>query len=514
MQIDLKDNQAIISHSGERFIFDLKDAFQSPHRSISRNPFREINLWFQSLPEGRQKAIFDIYKAFRNELTTNSNIEYHMERMGQLAEALYKYVNEQDVRKFVESNNLISIPREGFETEHNPNDPYPEKTYVAREYYELMLYILYIRPLFPVTSEFMTKLTTVYGKDYKEHYARLSLISNTWLAEAPQLERLTAYIEASVAPKKEQISNIVFNAMSKEDFSSWVVSKVICRRLMTGELHILPGVPNQIASIWSFIDNSVRQTPKITSVGDVVLKNPVSEGADDHKSVADDNRVRQNTTIGYLVRHEEYFADIGKVVHQIDPTVPFELISGAAERPLSYGIDCLSRWHTVFSQYVVADKVSVRILEALSKPVHISAAEVARICLWHWGHHELSLLISAEEKPLAVEESGEVVIGAPINNRADADDVYIERINQIYKLEDNTRRGKPRNHRVYTDLKDLALLIPNRLWDVRPIKGVELPAYVDSSMKMKTPTEITNLVVKFAVELAEKRLLEMDKVEI
>lgn len=509
MQIELKDNQAIVQHNGEKFIFDLRDAFQSPHRSISRNPFREINLWFASLPEAKQKAIFDIYKAYRKELTTNSNIEYHMERMSQLSEALYQFIRADEIKKFVEANNLLSIPKEGFETEHNPNDPYPEKTYIAREYYELMLYIIYLRPLFPVTSEFMTKLTITYGKDYKEHYARICLISNTWLADAPQLARLTAYIEASVAPKKDQIANIVFNAMSKEDFSSWVVSKVICRRLMTGELHILPGVPNQIASIWSFIDNSVRQTPKITSIGDVVLKNPVSEGADEHKSVADENRVRQNTTIGYLVRHEEYFSDIGRVVKQIDPTIPAELIAGAAEFPLTYGIGCISRWHTVISQFVVADKVSVRILEALSKPVHIAAAEVARICLWHWGHQELSLLISAEEEPLAIQNSGELVIGAPINNRSDADDHYIERINAIYKLEDNNRRGKPKNHRVYTDLKDLALMIPNRLWNVRPIKGVELPAYVDSSMKMKTPNNITNLVVKLAVELAEKRMNEI-----
>ena len=510
MQIELKDNQAVVTHGTSRLMFDLRDAFQSPHRSISRNPFREINLWLASLAEGRQKAIFDIYETFRNELTTNSNIEYHMDRMGQLAEALYKYVNYKDIKNFIERERLLTIPKEGFETAHNPTDPNPEKTYIDKEYYELMLYIICLRPLFPVISEFMTKLTKVYGKDYKEHYARISLITNTWLANAPQLERLTAYIEASVAPKKEQISNIVFNAMSKEDFSDWVVSKVICRRLMTGEVHIVPGVPNQIASIWSFIDNSVRQTPKIAGIGDVVLKNPLSESGDDHKSMADENRVRQNTTIGYLVRHEEYFSNVAKVVRQIDPTVSTELISGAAQNPLSYGINCLSRWHTVITQLIVADKVSVRIIEALAKPVHVSGAEIARILLWHWGYKELSLLMSAEEVPLDIRGDGDLIVGAPMNNRADADDYLIERINVIYRLDDGTRRGKPKNHQVYVDLKELAMLIPNRLWDVRPIKGVELPDCVDSTLKMKTPNDITNLVVKFAVDLAEKRFNELE----
>lgn len=509
MQIDLKDNQAIIRHGDSRLIFDLRDAFQSPHRSISRNPFREINLWLSSLAEGRQKAIFDIYESYRKELTTNSNIDYHMERMSQLTEALYKFINYKDIKNFVENEKLLTIPKEGFEIAHNPTDPNPEKTYIAKEYYELMLYIICLRPLFPVISEYMTKLTKVYGKDYKEHYARISLITSTWLNSAPQLERLTAYIEASVAPKKEQISNIVFNAMSKEDFSDWVVSKVICRRLMTGEIHIVPGVPNQIASIWSFIDNSVRQTPKVTGIGDVVLKNPLSESGDDHKSMADENRVRQNTTIGYLVRHEEYFSNIGNVVRQIDPTVPTELISGAAENPLTYGINCLSRWHTVITQLIVADKVSVRILEALAKPVHISGAEIARILLWHWGYHELSLLMSAEEVPLEIKEGEQLMVDAPMNNRSDADEYLIERINEIYKLEDGNRRVKPKNHRVYVDLKELAMLIPNRLWDVRPIKGVELPEYVDSTLKMRTPNEIVNLVVKFAVDLAEKRLNDL-----
>ena len=63
---------------------------------------------------------------------------------------------------------------------------------------------------------------------------------------------------------------------------------------------------------------------------------------------------------------------------------------------------------------------------------------------------------------------------------------------------------------MYVDLKELAMLIPNRLWDVRPIKGVELPDCVDSTLKMKTPNDITNLVVKFAVDLAEKRFNELE----
>lgn len=510
MQIVLKDNQAVVTHDGKRLIFDLKEAFQSPHRSISRNPFREINLWFLTLPTAKQKAIFDIYEVYRKELTTNSNIDFHVERMSQLTEALYKFIDYESIVSFIKRENLIPVPTEGFETEHNPSDPNPQKTYIAREYHELMLCIVAMRPLFPVTFEYMTKLTKVYGKDYKEHYARLSLITSTWLNELPQLERLTSYIEASVEPKKDQISNIVFNAMSKEDFSDWVVSKVICRRLMTGEVQILPGVPNQIASIWSFIDNSVRQTPKIASIGDVALKNPQSETGDDHKSVADENRVRQNTTIGYLVRHEHYFSDVGRVVLQIDPTVPASLIRGAKRRPLTYGVNCIARWHTVFSQLIIADKISVLILEALTKPVHISALEVSRILLWHWGYKELALLISAEDVPVEVKENIEIELGAPINNRAEADDYLIERINTIYRLDEVNRRGKPKNHKVYTDLKDLAHLIPNRLWDVRPIQGVELPDYVDSTMKMKTPNDITNLVVKFAVDLAEKRMLNMN----
>ena len=510
MKIDLKDNQAIVSHGKDRLIFDLRDIFQSQHRSISRTPFREINMWFETLPEARQLAIYKIYEAFRKELTTNSHTEFLMDRMGDLAEALYKYIDYNSIREFVEANRLITIPVEGFEKQHNPHDPNPEKTYIGTEYYELMIYILCMRPLFPVSSEFMVKLSKVYGKDYKEHYARIALITNTWLSQAPQLKRLTEYIEASVASKKDQISNIVFNAMSKEDFPEWVASKVICRRLMSGEIHIKPGVPNQIASIWSFIDNSVRQTPKIPSAGDVVLKSPLSESGDDHKSMADENRVRQNTTIGYLVRHETYFSNIGKVIHQIDPTVPVELLAGAAENPLTFGIDCISRWHTVLSQIVVADKVSVRILEALNKPVHISAAEIARVLLWHWGHKELSLLISSEDQPLNLSSDGELVIGAPVRVHGDADDELIERIAAIYQLDDSQRRIKPKSHPVYTDLKDLALLIPNRLWDVRPIKGVELPAYVDSSLKMKTPNAIINLLVKFAIELAEKRLKEME----
>jgi hypothetical protein len=211
MKIELKDNQAIVSHGKERLIFDLRDIFQSQHRSISRNPFREINMWFETLPENRQLAIFKIYETFRKELTTNSHAEFLMDRMGQLAEALYKYIDPVAIREFIEANRLITIPREGFETQHNPNDPNPEKTYIAIEYYNLMLYIVCLRPLFPVSSEFMVKLAKVYGKDYKEHYARISLITNTWLSQAPELKRLIEYIEATHSGKSS--FDIALNTM-------------------------------------------------------------------------------------------------------------------------------------------------------------------------------------------------------------------------------------------------------------------------------------------------------------
>ncbi len=500
-----KGDQAIVTHGKERLIFDLSEVTKNPHRSISRDPFRELNLWLDTLTEAKQAAIFDVYKSFREELTVNTYIEHLMERMGSLAEVLYKYIKHDEIREFIESNRLLTIPKEGFVSEHEVNDPSPEKTYTAPEYHELMIAIVCLRALYPVCPELMARLTKTYGKDHKEHFARISLITDTWLATSPQFKRLRAYIETSVSGKKDQISNIVFNAMSKEDFPEWAMSKIICRRLLSGEVRILPGVPNQIASIYSFIENSVRQTPKIPGAGEVVLKKPLGEGGDDHKSSADEIRVRQNTTVGYLVRHETYFQDVGKIVLQIDPTVPVELIEGAKRNPLSYGINALSRWHTVISQIIIADKVSVRILEALSKPVHLAAAEVARILLWHWGHKELSLLISAEDQPLVVERGEVLMLSASSRMIGDADDELIEKINQIYVLEE-TRRTKSKLHPVYLGMKELANLIQNRFWDVRPIDGVELPDYVDSSMKMRTPTDIVNLVVKFQLELAEKRL--------
>ncbi len=510
MKIELKDNQAIIEHGKNRLIFDLRDIFSSQHRSISRDPFREINLWFASIPEARQDSIYKIYETFRNELTMNSNTDFLMDRMGQLAEALYKFIDYDDIKTFIEANRLLTVPTSGFELVHNPLDPNPEKTYVAQEYHELMIYIVCLRPLFPIISEYTGKLTHVYGKDYKEHYARLSLVTDTWLSKAPQLRRLTDYIEVSVASRKDQISNIVFNAMSKEDFSDWVTSKVICRRLMSGEVRILTGVPNLIASIWSFIDNSVRQTPKIPSAGDVVLKTPLSESGDDHKSMADENRVRQNTTIAYLVRQETYCKDVKRAVQQIDPTVPDALIASALANPLTYGVGTLSRWHTVLSQIIIADKVSVRALEALTKPVHIAVAEISRILLWHWDHKELSLLISSEDQPLELNLDGELIFNAPMRTMADADDLLVEKLASIYKLDDGSRKLKPKTHPVYLDLKDLAGLIPSKLWDVKPPVMEELPTYVDSSLKMKTPNNVLNLIVKLVVELADKRLTETE----
>lgn len=510
MQINLKDTQAIVEHDGLRVLFDLKDAFQSPQKAISREPFIEINKWFASLAKPRQKAIFDIYVEFRKELTGNMNVEFLEERMTALSEALYQYVTFEPIKAFVEREQLLKIDNVGFIAKHQEDDPNPEKTYIASEYYDLTLFMLCLRPLFPISSELGERLSKVYGKDYKEHFSRIALLSNTWLMDAEPLNRLSDYVEATVEKRKDEIGNVVFNAMSREEFSSWAMSKVICRRLMSGEIHPVPGVPSQVSSIWGFIKNSVRQTPKIASVGDVAIKTPPSEGGEEVKSIMEENRVRHNTTIGFMVQNEHYLSDIGNVVRQIDPTVPHELITAAEESPLVFGVGCISRWHTVITQYLIADKVSLRILESLPKPSHVAGVEISRILLWHWGYHELALLMSSEEHPVEYEEDDTVVIGAPINHRTDADPALITRINEIYILE-NGKKTRPDRHPVYLTLRELCSLIPNRLWEVRPIKGEVLPESVDSLMRMKTPNDIIHQVVKLAVDLAEKRLTSGDE---
>lgn len=511
MRISLTENhQAIIEHNGERISFNLKDAYQSPHRSISSKPFTEINKWFNSLHHEKQTSIFNIYKEFRNELTKNSNLDNLIDNMGALSEALYTFIKYEDIKQFMISNNLIVYPKEGFLEEHLPNDPRPEKTYVASEYYDLMFFIVSLRPLFPVCTELMEKLSIRYGKDYKEYHAAITLVCDTWLFKLPQVERLISYIDVSLEGKKGEISNVVFNAMSKEDFNDWILYKIICRRLMTGELHLITGIQNQVASIYSFITNAIRQTPKTENLGNLVLKQPMSEdGADEQKSYADENRVRLNTTIGYIVRYEHFFKDIRKVCLLIDDTVPESLIKSALENRLTYGSATISRWQTVISQLILADVIHVKIMESLTKPSHVAALEIARILLWHWGHKELSLLISSEDVNSNVRYEQDSITMIPNRAREDADEYLIDKINRIYRIEDSSRKTRPKLHRVYTDLKELARTIPTKTWIVRPIPETEVPDYVDAGNQMTTPNDIINLVVKLAVELAEKRFNEI-----
>ena len=508
MYIELSDAQAIIRHEQEHLTFSLREAYQSPQKSISRDPFAEINGWFKTLHPDRQKAIFNIYKAFRHELTTVTNIEYLADRMGSLAEALYKFVAENDLNTYVKLNNIIDIPAKEFPLAHEPNDPYPERTYTDAEYRELMLIVIALRPLFPVTFEYMAKLTSVYGKDYKEHYARLTLLAGTWIEDTPAIDRLKRYVVAVAEGKRDKISNVVFNAMSKEDFSDWVLSKVICRRLLTGEIHILPGVPHQVSSIFTFILNAPQQTPQVKGVGHVVMKdNSSKEYEDENKSYADEDRTRQNTTIGFIVSNTTGVEDTARLVRWIDSTVPDELIDAALSKRLTYGPGMISSWHTIISQLIIADVVSLRVLDILTKPSHVSVAECCRILLWHWGFPELSLLMSAECKQSEDDES-ELVMGLPVGVKPVIDEDSIIKINRIYQLGEHKLR--PDKHPVLLNLIQLAKSIPDRLWEVRPIPGVTLPPTVDSNNNMNTPLDIVNQIVKLAVKLAEDRFKSME----
>lgn len=372
--------------------------------------FSNINGYLASLNETTQKKIFTIYSDIYTMMEEiNEGFRLHVQVQSKTKE-LFDQVNFEDLRKWIRFHGKVGAPEDlKVNYEGVDNELTRRLTYLKDDYYDLAVFSALLKLAVPIFGEYIRRVGKEVGTKFKEHYA-LSLISKSNLIKLPVFLRLRDYVEAKALneerkkPSDYRKNSAVFGGLGTEELPDWLLSRAIVRRVAIHEEAV---GDNIVANVFHAVDSQINSLDKTFNgrVNEKRLYGSASE--EDNVSVAENYKVKQEISDGDLSVLSIYTEEMYDMAGQVDPTFDREKIAECANTLNARPMLKVSQHHLTLTQWTLAKAISPRGIPSLNKPALLKAMAVTQGLLWHWGFHELAVLMSAEQS-----EDASVAAGA------------------------------------------------------------------------------------------------------
>lgn len=418
MQLHIPTRSLTVEHLGETISFGMSFYQESKRESgniEALDPFREINTYVGTKPADYQNHVFNFFKATRHILDhTLDTVDLNRQLSDEIAK-LYDIIDLDDVSHWVTFHALgktIVYP-DGIPDSYNDIKETSlvtrERTYLKPDYKELICFVIVLRLIAPIWSEYAQKIKNEYGNQWKEYYA-FKLLHKSKLMESPALVRLTRYVECSI-PKQTNLNSAIVGGLSTEDYPIWLLATAVLRRVVMGDITGTMTSSNDptkrvslVIVIYKLIESKIQQTDS-SFVGTVRTKNPPSEKQSDMDTMStlETYNTRQEIADGYMEMFNTYLEDPVRVALHLDPTIPISLIQESCHPELLRELHSseIMRGQLTITQWVLNKVVSARALDPdkaidfVEKNSLVNAIAAVRAYLWHRGHYELAALMSA-----------------------------------------------------------------------------------------------------------------------
>ena len=215
------DEKVIVEHRGDILIFVLTASFKKTDHVRLGEPYRDLNKWFSEQTLEIQQALFDVYRKISLAYTEVANPNALAELIHVQVQELYRYVTYESISSYVDRTPLTAPP--DLKTAHSPNDRTPARTYLVKDYWELVKLALALRAALPIFSRYIDIVSRISGIQFKEREAAL-LLEGTWIMTSEAVERLRVFI-AHLAPVDDLPPTAIHGGMSKGIFPEWCAYK-------------------------------------------------------------------------------------------------------------------------------------------------------------------------------------------------------------------------------------------------------------------------------------------------
>lgn len=415
MKMDLVEQSRLVSitHKGDEVRMSMnvyREGRREPGSMEALEPFKELNAYIATKDEKFQDHVFSFFKETREIFdTVFEPVELNI-RLSKEIERLYSIFDLNDVDQWVSFHafgKTISYPPGILNKLNDVVDVSlitRDRTYLKEDYKELICFVIILRLIAPIWSEYITVTKSEYGTAWKEYYA-FKLLHKAHIYRSHALERLIRYIEGTIKPALN-LSSAVIGGISTEDYPIWLLAQALVRRVIMGDIsgRNKPGDTKEVVSlvivIYKYIEQRMNQTEEAFA-GRVRTKNPPSEKQSDIDTMCalETYNTRQDVADGYIEMFNTYLENPFQVAKHLDPTIPDELIMQAIHP--NYLNELLSaeinQGQMVLTQWVINEVVPARALDYIDKGGLVNAMGAVRAYLWHRGHYDLCALQTALE---------------------------------------------------------------------------------------------------------------------
>lgn len=398
MHIALDDPQANalralrMTHRGEHLVWSVSEYDRSKFNNLN-GLFDEINAFWEQCRKETQDAIWSCFKEIYHDLNMIEEPSQLQKTLTEKVTQIYELMPYEDVRRWSFLYGNIQIPS-NIKKEYNAGD-LKQRTYLRDDYYDLVVFSIALKPMLPIFGEYLFRIKPVIGTNFKEKMA-LNLLSRSSMVKSAPWQRLCDYIDASIE-NETLASSAILGGLGTAELPGWLLSKAIVRRVVIGEA----GVVNDNSSIISNVHHSV--TANLRSMdrnfnGRVNDKNrPRGDGEEDNMSYAETYKVKQQISDGDLGILSVYTEQVKDMVERVDPTIDHAKLDACYKAVMDNAYINISQHHLTLTQWVLSQAQPLRGIPSVNKPALLRSIAATQALLWHWGFHELALLMLAEE---------------------------------------------------------------------------------------------------------------------
>ncbi len=402
---DESNYDIIIEHGANRLKFNgnlyRPNKVKGKDIKDREDPFQYFNLFIQWLNDPAvEDAIFKCYESIYNNFLEMSNVRMLRDLIRVEIEEIYSMIRYQDVFTWLRTVSGLEPPND-IERDYNGNDK--DKTYIRKDYWELMILSMMIRPMVPIWTVFFGRLKDI---NLKENYM-LEILAGTEIIELESVSRLKTYIKeisTSIwsAEKDGYSTTAILTGLGEIESIEHSLASAMIKKLAIGEVQRDPitrlcNRGNLVSNIYRLVDNNIKNLHKRQSLGKV--QNKVDKNkkdiAEDNNSLLDGYKVKQTIPDGdrVLVSHLGKRAEINAAL--IEPSISLDLVRECVESAFRREIDPVTEAQGTLIKYVIDPVIEAKSVGALNKKALTVTMGVCQAVLIHRGFFELATLVAS-----------------------------------------------------------------------------------------------------------------------
>lgn len=399
MMLYMENNDTcIVTHNGRNIVWRVNNLKNSKLHAKPKL-FDEVNQWLSGQSTDVQQSLFDIYQSINAIFldSTTPFLKQHQEATDLVTE-LFKHIPMNSIQYWVRYRLNIVIPP-NMKVEYEITDTVKERTYLRDEYYGLIVLTLMCRFMIPIWGAYMTSFSYDIGT-YEKEYMAYRLLVNTDIPGSEPFERLISYIQASIQQAGGGVRSFggstVISGISTLETPLFIMSKLLIRRLATGDIDATNGGGNIIANVHSFVSNTPTDLQRwFDNIRDKIKDEDEGGSAPDARSILEQYKNSQQLSEGDKAIHRYFLSNVQKVVMQADPTIDLLKLEECLACYDKIQTMPIAKHNEILVQWALGDVIPVTACYMLDKKEMLRLMLATQALLWHWGFNALALMVTA-----------------------------------------------------------------------------------------------------------------------